>query len=468
MDVLTLRRCALVSCFLSAGCSTDSDPAAQSAGSSGGASGNVGSGGNSVGGVGASSGASFGGANAGSGGSASNGGAGGVMAGSGGTATTGGSQSRGGTSSDGGSGAPNAGGAAGAGGAVYPAPGQHTGPGVLPPAADSVVFQGHLVYDDTRILRDLGYSGVVNGRIVWTFGDTLVKGGTPFEFAASDSSALGDLADPLKVHDKALRANGYPEEWIPLTAEEEANGGLGRFAEGGTNVVEYAPNKGLVWFLKNDRGGGSDQIIGAGVATVTADENGAVATRTMDRMWESDEPNWGDVGVTYDPTDGKVYVFGHGTPHMNVNGTVYLARAPAARATEIAAYEYWDQATKTWGTTRYGDGRTGTRTYTIDQALFSFAAHGQSNAFWSNHYNTWMFVYGADWPNSDIYVSTAAKLEGPWSSPITIATTCPSGTTCGTLRYCIAPHPEFDASGKTLLVTWTDANVINAVKVTWK
>jgi hypothetical protein len=356
----------------------------------------------------------------------------------------------------------------GTGGAVYPAPGQRKGSGVLPPATTSVVFKGKLVYDNPKILRDLGFTGVVNGQIVWTFGDTLVQDGSQTSFAASDSSALGDLSDPMKVHDKNLRSNGYPDEWIPLTDDENANGGLGRFAEGGTNVVEYAPNKGLVWFLKNDRGGGSDHILGAGVATVTADANGAKATRAMDRMFESDEPNWGDVGVTYDPTDKKVYVFGSGEPSMNLSGTVFLARVPAARATDVTAYEYWDQSTKTWGTTRYGSGRTGTRTYTVDQALFSFAAHGQSNAFWSNYYNVWMFVYGASWPNSDIYVSTASKLEGPWSDALTISTTCPQGGTCGNLRYCIAPHPEFDASGKTLLVSWTDANVIDAVEVTWK
>ena len=65
------------------------------------------------------------------------------------------------------------------------------------------------------------------------------------------------------------------------------------------------------------------------------------------------------------------------------------------------------------------------------------------------------------------YVSTASKLEGPWTPALTIDNTCPTGT-CGDLRYCIAPHPEFDASGKTLLVTWTDANIIHAVQVTWQ
>jgi hypothetical protein len=353
------------------------------------------------------------------------------------------------------------------GGAVYPAPGQRTGPGVLPAAASSVTYLGKLLYDNPNIIRDLGYSGVVNGQIIWTFGDTLVQMGSTSSFAASDSAALGDLVSPLKVHDKNLAANGFPQEWIPLMPNEQAEGGLGRFAEGGTNVVEYAPNKGLVWFLQNDRKGGVNNIQGAGVATVTADASGPRATRTMERMWESDEPNWGDVGVTYDPRDGKVYVFGHGSAANNVNGTTYLARVSAPQATDVTAYEYWDQSTKVWSTTRFGNGRTGTTTYTTAQAIFSYAGHGQSNAFWSNYYNTWMFVYGGDWPNSDIYVSTAPALEGPWTSALDIATTCPTGT-CGTLRYCIAPHPEFDQSGKTLIVTWTDANNIYADRVTFK
>ncbi|HEX4477783.1 MAG TPA: hypothetical protein VH142_21995 [Polyangiaceae bacterium] len=467
MKFTSFGRAVLASLLVAAGCSSSSvsssgkpgetgEGAASNGTDAGGAAGSTLAGGNSGGRSGNAGSVSNGGS------ATSNGGSGGGTTGSGGTSDGGGTPS-----STGGTSGTRDAGTGGSGGAVYPEPGQRTGPGVLPPATDSVTYEGKLLYDNTNIVRDLGYSGVVNGQIVWTFGDTLVTNGTGSQFAASDSAALGDFANPMKVHDENLSADGLPQEWIPLTADEQANGGLGEFAEGGTNVVEYAPNQGLVWFLKNDRGSGTDHIIGGGVATVTADENGPKATRSMDHMWESDEPNWGDVGVTYDPTDRKVYVFGHGEASMNVNGTVFLARVPAAKATDVTAYEYWDQAAKTWGTTRYGNGRAGTKTYTTDQALFSYAAHGQSNAFWSNYYNTWMFVYGADWPNSDIYVSTAPKLEGPWTSPLTIGTTCPTGT-CGTLRYCTAPHPEFDASGKTLLVTWTDANQVDAVRVTWK
>src|SRR5258708_2980881 len=59
---------------------------------------------------------------------------------------------------------------AGPTGPVYPRPGGPQGPGVLPPAVANVAYLGKLAYDDPRIERDLGFSGVVNGQIVWTFG----------------------------------------------------------------------------------------------------------------------------------------------------------------------------------------------------------------------------------------------------------------------------------------------------------
>jgi hypothetical protein len=225
----------------------------------------------------------------------------------------------------------------------------------------NVTYRDTLVYDNVQIVRDLGFSGVVNGQIIWTFGDTLLlTSGGGSAFSASDSAALGDMSNPTHVHDKNLNASGGPQQWIPLTADEQANGGLGRYAEGGTNVVEYAPNKGLVWFLKNDRNGGSDSIVGAGVATVTADENGPKATRVSDTMWNAIEPFWGDIGVTYNPLDQHVYAFGHGPASANLGAHVYLAKAPAAQATDVSAYRYWDQSQKSWGTQRFADGTLGT------------------------------------------------------------------------------------------------------------
>ena len=47
------------------------------------------------------------------------------------------------------------------------------------------------------------------------------------------------------------------------------------------------------------------------------------------------------------------------------------------------------------------------------QAISTYAGHGQSNVFWSNHYNTWMFVYGGDWPDSEYLRFDGAEARRP-------------------------------------------------------
>jgi hypothetical protein len=349
------------------------------------------------------------------------------------------------------------------GGFVYPVPGQTTGPGVLPAKPASVEYLGRQDYG-TEVARDLGFSGVLNGQSVWTFGDTLLPDGNGgYALVASDSVGLGDSSNPLRVYDRADSSG--PTEWIPLNDAENANGGLGRYGMGGTNVIEYAPGQGLVWYLKNDRGSNGQGIVGAGVATVGIGPYGPIATRASDTMWGPTEPWWGDNGATYNPLDGKVYVYGHGPAPFSNN--VYLARATAANATDVSAYEYWDQSAQVWTPRRFSlSGAFGTVVLSDALAIFPNGELGQSNAFWSNHYNTWMYVAGANVGYSDIMVSTAPSLEGPWTTPVTIASTCPGGS-CG-LRYAIAPHPEYDPSGATILVTWTDSNVIYTARVHWQ
>lgn len=341
----------------------------------------------------------------------------------------------------------------------YPSPGDTTGPGSLPPKIAKATYLGaqRSAYNDYA--RDLGFTGVLNGEIVWTYGDVLIRNDRgSFDFCSSDAVALGDIKKPMQTFETQLRGGGCTEQWVPLTDEENATGGLGRWAEGGTNIVEYAPNKGLVFFLKNDRQAGSDSIVGAGVAKVSMTANGPHADRQMDTQWNSFEPFFGDIGVTYNPLDKKVYAYGNGPAGLGEH--VFLARADAERATDVSAYEYWNAATQSWTTQRFANGEWGTLKVSREQAIFKDRELGQSNAFWSNYYNTWMFVHGANLGYTDIMIKTAPKLEGPWTKSFTIASTCPTGE-CGAIKYAITPHPEYDPTGKTLLVSWTDDNVIH-------
>lgn len=66
--------------------------------------------------------------------------------------------------------------------------------------------------------------------------------------------------------------------------------------------------------------------------------------------------------------------------------------------------------------------------------------------------------------NSKVLVKTAQRPEGPWSEPVTLYQAKP--ITEGSSIYAAIPHPYFDGSGRTLVVTFTNhPNVVQAVKI---
>jgi len=362
--------------------------------------------------------------------------------------------------------------------AVYPQPGQRApGPGHLPPKVASTKYHQSMRFFHPRghehtVARDLGFTGVLDGKCVWTWGDTLMGGGSSAFICATDSTSIANLATPMHAVDTALWPNtDNIANWIDCLPHEEADGGLSCYAFGGTNIIEWAPNKGLVFFLKNHRPGGNGEIKGAGVATCEM-LHGAVpkSHRTCDTMWNGFEPYYGDVGIAFNAAEGKVYAYGKGPGGDDeASKRTYLCRAPAERALDVNAYEYWDASKQTWGTARLANGEFGTAKLTNDQAIFGWMGMNQSAPFWSNYYNKWMFLYGDSWGYSDVLVMTADRLEGPWDNHggMKVASTLPEGEGEG-FRYCVCGHPEFDDTGKTVLVTWTRNNIIYGTTITWE
>jgi len=63
-------------------------------------------------------------------------------------------------------------------------------------------------------------------------------------------------------------------------------------------------------------------------------------------------------------------------------------------------------------------------------------------------------------------MKTSQKPEGPWSEPITLYQATPLQE--GSSIYAAVPHPYFDESGKTLVVTFTShPNTVQAIRVTF-
>lgn len=357
---------------------------------------------------------------------------------------------------------------------VYPQPGGPPGPGVLPLKVASTKYHDKMRFCHPKghqhdVLCDLGFSGVIDGKIVWTFGDTLMGTEEKNFICATDSIAMGNMADPMTVCNTALcPGSDNIKEWIPPNEQEEADGGISCYAYGGTNIVEYAPNQGLVYYLKIHRPGGVAKVHGAGVATVRMNGDVPEATRAGDHMWNDCEPNWGDVGITYNSQDGMVYAYGHGpSTDGELGARTYLCRAPALQATDVNKYEYWNNDKKEWTTARFADGNFGSLKCAKEHCIFDWLAMNQAAPFWSNYYNKWMLLHGDSWTYSDVIAKTADKLEGPWTDHGVVATTKPEGHGDG-FRYACNGHPEFDPTGKTVLVTWTRNNVIWGVTIEWE
>ena len=66
--------------------------------------------------------------------------------------------------------------------------------------------------------------------------------------------------------------------------------------------------------------------------------------------------------------------------------------------------------------------------------------------------------------NNKVLAKVAYKPEGPWSDPVTIYQATP--ITKDSSIYVAVPHPYYDESGKSLVVTFTNhPNVIQAVNI---
>ncbi|KAF8858553.1 hypothetical protein BDZ45DRAFT_743192 [Acephala macrosclerotiorum] len=367
---------------------------------------------------------------------------------------------------------------------VYPQPGQRP-PGPAPPLkVASTQHHGKMKFfhpngHEHIVSRDVGNSGVLDGKIVWGWGDTLMGAGgrgSKANICATDSTSIGHLSDPMCATDTALWDNNeFVANFIPCLPREEKDGGLVKYAFGGSNVIEYAPNQGLLFFLKIYRPHGKNIIKGAGVAQITMHGNIPKCKREMETLWTKEEACYGDVGIAYDSRDGYVYAFGKG-PQQDDEQLIrrtYLCRAPINRAFDISAYSYWHQDKRVWSPQRLTThGQGGTAKLTYEQAIFPYLAMDRSAPFWSNYFNKWMFLYGNSWGYSDVYVMTADKLEGPWDKhgDLKVCSTQPEGgePVAGEFRYAVNGHPEWDETGKSVFVTWTKLNEIYGTTVVWE
>lgn len=313
---------------------------------------------------------------------------------------------------------------------------------------------GNVSSTSTFVKRDLGFQGKVGKYIVLTYGDTLysdAQGSDQWRGMTCNSGAIA-CTDPTQVYDSILDDNNYPK-WL-LKPTEDFGEDAATYALGLTNVIETSPGKGLVYFLLNHRPGGVQKILGAGVAEVTIDTTAGYpvpkATRLCKFWWDGEtEPWYGDMCALR--AGDYIYAYGHAKD----NPWVFLTRAKIEHATELDAYEYWNG--ETWQSERLKRDQMG------DKEKIFWQVH-QGQIFWSDYHQRYLFIYCDNFWSCQVLIKTALAPEGPWSDALTVHK--PKPVQEGGNIYAPIPHPYFDTTSKTLIITYTNhPNTIQAIKV---
>jgi len=287
--------------------------------------------------------------------------------------------------------------------------------------------------------RDGGASGLVGGKVLWTFGDTF------WPFKADDgmgyrtnTAALADLSAPL-LTTEPLDTQGAPYVFIPFTDEEKAfNESTGkpddRFAIWPGSVISDGPG-GIIFYLKIHVKPGTlnYDFRGTGVARVASATT--TATRDAGLLFGADEPHFNLASQLGD----HVYVYGDlpGKPA----GTFGVARVARGDVGNRSAYRFWSGAE--WSedvskTIAVIDGIPGGATVSYNAYLGQYlAVHSQG-------------------VSNNVLMKTAPAPEGPWSSPIVAFTGMTPGDGGGfAVDYSGLEHVELARDGgKTVVVSY--------------
>jgi len=323
-------------------------------------------------------------------------------------------------------------------------------------------FLGNVTSSNTGDIRDLGYQGSIGKTFINTYGDTIpcssYQKGCYGLGAPNSASVVTAEDDVLQYTDLKLGPQGkHATIFCPLSAAyNETNAwGLGL-----TNVVDTGKNRGVVFFVRNDRTKNGSGIVGSGVAHISIDKrNGTniTCTRPEAQFWSADEPWFADHGAVL-AGDGYVYAFGGARA---VNGSVFLARVPQKHARRLKAYEYWN-----------GTAFTGTRLVNPSPSQAVFAS-GQGSIVFNKFYNKYLYFKPGCPGGACLQVMASDKPQGPWSKAISFWGTGSEGNTDGYGMYAPLVQPRWSSSdGRSVVVMYTSrgagfGNVLQMVNVTF-
>ncbi len=308
--------------------------------------------------------------------------------------------------------------------------------------------------------RDGAISALVNGRSVWTFGDTPLNGPNAdgrnwVDNSLSWTSDL-DASDGIAFEGNYVDAVGAPAEIVPFLPWEqrynEAHAGTPCQEEPcgaeiafwpGDLIPDPARRRVLMTYYQLWRSPTFEgwRSIGGGFAVW--DEGmapGSVrrpvqnpGSRTPTLMWERDEVRYDNATLV----DGET-LYAYGCKLNFVVHACRVARVPLADVLDKTAWRYYT------GTAWSADPTDAVR-------VFDGGAAGTS-VFYVPHYGGYLAIYNPAFDNTVRY-RVSRTPWGPWSEPQPLFTMRPGQGTFG--NYSAHAHPEFaEAGGRVQYVTY--------------
>ncbi|HVZ40468.1 MAG TPA: DUF4185 domain-containing protein [Candidatus Kapabacteria bacterium] len=278
--------------------------------------------------------------------------------------------------------------------------------------------------------RDGGFSGIVNGRLLWTFGDTFYNpsaaDGSGFR---SNTAALADLSNPLAATEP-LDSAGAPWPFLAFTPQEQRyNDSTGkpdeRYALWTGSIIPDGERGALVFYekLKVHAGTLNYEAIGCGIARMSRDTTFAVRDTAL--LFTTPEPMLTLATVAGD----TVYMYGgknDGTPYA----PVVIARVARSQIDRRSAYRFWD-------------GGGWVEDYRRAAVILGFIP-GDVSISWNPWLKSWLAVHSGFFANT-IQMRTAPSPQGPWSDPVTMFTG--ADPAAGSNDYAGKEQPHLAAEG---------------------
>jgi Domain of unknown function (DUF4185) len=331
------------------------------------------------------------------------------------------------------------------------------GPPPIPPVL-SVTDLGVVAQNPVINARDGTFSALIDGRSVWTFGDTALsvpgaKGKYWDDNSLSWTSNL-DASHGITLDHDLLDKTGAPAEFLPYTKAERiynythdpdhcsAKPCGAEFALWSAPVVsDPARHRALFFYVEIWRiaGQSSWKYIGEGIAVGTPDgkivrpiENPGSLTPTL--MWGAKEVGFGGGTMVVGST---LYAYGCVAQFLTMHCDV--ARVPLAEALDRAQWRYYA-----------GNGK-----WSPNQAdavpVFDGGAAGNS-VFFNPYLGEFMAIYSGVYSN-DVFYRVSYTPWGPWSDQALLFTGKPGWH--NNADYVALAHTEFaQANGQIQYITY--------------